>query len=55
MLVGLLQLDIKFTSCSEASVIRLWTDLRVKRPIIPNFCVKIWILHLGDMYSIYKR
>jgi len=56
MLVGLLQLKmIKFTSCSEASVIRLWTDLRIKRPIIPNFCVKIWILHCGNMYSIYTK
>jgi len=43
MLVGLLQMDmIKFTICSEASVIRLWTDLRIKRTIIPNFCVNIF-------------
>lgn len=56
MLLGLLQMDvIKFRSCSEASVIRLWTDLRIKRPVIPNFRVKILILHLGDMYSIYTK
>jgi hypothetical protein len=56
VLVGLLQMDmIKFTSCSEASVIRLRTDLRTTRPIIPHFCLKILILHLGDMYSIYTK
>ena len=56
MLVGLLQLDmIKFTSCSEASVTRLWTDLRIKRPVIQNFCVKIWILRFGDVYFIYTK
>jgi hypothetical protein len=56
MLVDLLQLTmIKFTICSETTVIRLWTDLRIKRPIIPNFRVKILILHLADMYSPYTK